>query len=1207
MSGGYFDQKRPGIGYGSGGYFPADPELDTQQLTPEQRETLLSMVANRTMQGAQSLMDFIDIPDAYLRGALSGRAGESVTPAEFLESWHSLPDADALGGWARPAAEFAAGLLVSPWNVIGGGISKAGGTALRAALPRSAQVAASRARIAANALDTSYARNALDSFRRNFNGKGVDTLTDLELGARPLVGPREAGRSQTLRDLAGAQANQQQAMDDLLDAAGSQARLNKQLDMPLRYDIGLKMPLSDEVLWGANIPGGEAFAQGMDRLGQISRWSSVGRAGNALTNKDLAGSLDEKGQIIGAVVGDAKRRQAEIGRRLVNQTIAPLAGVINQSADPAGLNRALRRALEGYPDPGDAALLAAHPEIGQFVNNWHAPGGLREQFIQGRRAMGLAGNEFEDEWGGMYFPRHTNDENFLDLIEEQGLAPQAVGARAHSAMTGDQLGRVPPMYTPGGTDFLNRLSRDDYVTGRARRATTDDDAAQHILGQVQAEIRRRYPTGRLPNGQPLPNYTLDQARNLAKILHQVSPETVGRLDLFGASPLEDLARYVVGNHQAAGVNEAIFDFLNGAARPLHPSAVPGGNHESIAQVLHRDLGINTIDNRGFMGPLPAGTPMFAGGRQQMEQRLQRFANAAGEVDLSNMSVDQDTVRRITKLKEYYARPELHNVLTKTVDAVNRIWKGPLLAWPAKFTRDHIGAVIMNLVEMGNPLDVINGYAATKHLMQGQLGKLDGFLAKVPRYAKIANPADRLKLYQEDLAAYDLMGRGRSLDQVGASQDIQHGTHTIDQFVPGMNPDTTLGYQLEDTIGMLAGGQGPLHPRNAAYSELFNAENWMPRRFFRGLWDERNNTNAITRYGARQGDITDKINRLAGYNGLLLQGYNPREAARRATKLHIDYSSLTAFERDALRRAAPFYAYTSRMSMNAAEKILENPTGRYSQLTMRLPQTIMGNSDEEEGYVPESIRNSYGLPNAFLGTPFGGAKEGVQPWLTDIDIPGIDQINMFQPVFNDAGGLDASGTLFKSVEDAIGKNASPLIKATTEMLTGIDTFTKRPIKDMDTAGNQIAEELFGIHPDSMYGQYIRSAKPLLDMAPFAPRLLQVANRMTDDEKVPDIRDRAWQTGLNMFSGVKIQNVDDQTRRRDARKKIAEMLDDDPLVRSFQQPFIPKEALPYADPELVELMALDRQLSRELKKERDLQKGIAPVTKRRKHTLATGYFE
>ena len=51
MSGGYFDQKRPGIGYGSGGYFPADPELDTQQLTPEQRETLLSMVANRTMQG----------------------------------------------------------------------------------------------------------------------------------------------------------------------------------------------------------------------------------------------------------------------------------------------------------------------------------------------------------------------------------------------------------------------------------------------------------------------------------------------------------------------------------------------------------------------------------------------------------------------------------------------------------------------------------------------------------------------------------------------------------------------------------------------------------------------------------------------------------------------------------------------------------------------------------------------------------------------------------------------------------------------------------------------------------------------------------------------------------------------------------------------------------------------------------------------------
>jgi hypothetical protein len=1222
MSAGYFDQpagrRAPQIGYGSGGYFPVDPRMASDPLTEAERESLLGMVAGRTMQGASALLDLIDTPASWLRDVVSGQElGSGTTPGQMLESWDLQPDANALGGWGRPAAEFAAGVLVDPLNVIGGGASKAGITALKAGLPRTAQVAASRAKIAANAVGDSYAKNALESFSKNFNGKTADLLTDQDLLARPLVGPRMASRGQTLRELADAQAgavrgtktfSNTDAYDELLGTVGSQKNLDGILDQPLRYDIGLKLPLSDQVLYGMNVPGGERLASGLDLAGQSLRWSAPGRAANAMVNNDLSGAMDEKGQIIGLAVNDTKRQMGEEGRRLVNQTIAPLAKVINASKDPAALNRVLRRAIEGYADPGDAAILAANPEIGQFITNWHRPGGLKETMNKMRRTAGLASNEFTDNYGGDYFPRHTNDENFLDRIEELGLAPQPVGAKAHSAMTGDQLGRVSPMYTPGGTDFLNRLSRDKRIAGRARTANTDDEAAGYILQEIQSEVGRRFPTGRLPNGDPVPMYGLGDARRLADIMHQMDPSSIGKVDLFGASPLEDLSRYIVGNYQGVGVNNATFDILDGVAKKGGPAYIKGGNHDSVANVLTRNLGINSVDESGgAIGPLPPGMSRIAGGKQQMEDRLGRFANANGQVDLSAVSVDDDTIRRITRMKEYYAKPELHNALTKATDAITRMWKAPLLAWPAKFTRDWLGGVVMNIVELGSPGDVMRGYGATKSLMQGRLDELDDFLGRVPMYQNVP-PADRIRRYQEDLAAYDMMGRGRSMDMAGATQDIAKGTHTIDQFLPGSSPDTTLAYQAYDAMGALAGGKGPLPTKNAAYSELFDPEGWKPGNFFKGLVDERNNTNAITRYGARQGDITDKINRLAGYNGMLLQGFNPRVAAAKAKKLHIDYSSLTTFERDYLRRLAPFYAYTSRMSMNAAEMIGANPSGRYAQLTMRAPRDIMENGKDDEGYVPESIRNSYGMPSSGFGTPFGGAKEGVQPWITDVDIPGIDQINMFQPVFDANGSLDASGSLFKSAEDIIGKNANPLIKATWEMGTGIDTFTKRPIKDMDTAAGQIAEELLGIHPDSAYGQAIRAAKPILDASPFAPRVLQIMNRMIDEEKVPDIRDRAFQTGVNMFSGVKFQNVDDQTRRRDARKKIAELLEDDPLVRSFTQPFIPQEAIPFADPELVDLMSLDRQLSRELKAERDLQHGIVPTRRRRaRNTQPTSYFE
>jgi hypothetical protein len=272
--------------------------------------------------------------------------------------------------------------------------------------------------------------------------------------------------------------------------------------------------------------------------------------------------------------------------------------------------------------------------------------------------------------------------------------------------------------------------------------------------------------------------------------------------------------------------------------------------------------------------------------------------------------------------------------------------------------------------------------------------------------------------------------------------------------------------------------------------------------------------------------------------------------------------------------------------------------------MRLPEAVL--HSEEEEYVPESIRGSYGTPvEGRLSRPFGGVKEGVTPWLTDIDLPGIDQINMIKPGFQRDGTPSIAGTAWNTGTDAVGKLAHPLLKEIAQTVTGENFYTKRPLKDMETVSQTLAEDLIGVHPQSAWGQTIKNLDPVLNLLPFAPRTLQITNRLLDDEKLPDFRDRLWQMGINATSGVKFQNVDDQARRIDARKKIAEMMQADPLVRNFTQTFIPEDSKPFVDNELLELMALERQLGKELARERELRSGVISTKKRR--TDPQSYFE
>jgi hypothetical protein len=68
----------------------------------------------------------------------------------------------------------------------------------------------------------------------------------------------------------------------------------------------------------------------------------------------------------------------------------------------------------------------------------------------------------------------------------------------------------------------------------------------------------------------------------------------------------------------------------------------------------------------------------------------------------------------------------------------------------------------------------------------------------------------------------------------------------------------------------------------------------------------------------------------------------------------------------------------------------------------------------------------------------------------------------------------------------------------------------------------------------------------------------------------------------LSGVKIENIDDAERTRDALAKIEEFLSDDPAVRPFASSYIPKDILPFVGDRTQNFYQLQRQLNKEKRK-------------------------
>jgi hypothetical protein len=264
---------------------------------------------------------------------------------------------------------------------------------------------------------------------------------------------------------------------------------------------------------------------------------------------------------------------------------------------------------------------------------------------------------------------------------------------------------------------------------------------------------------------------------------------------------------------------------------------------------------------------------------------------------------------------------------------------------------------------------------------------------------------------------------------------------------------------------------------------------------------------------------ENVNRLGTYADAVLQGLDPAAAAERVVAAHHDFSRLTPFERNVMRRIAPFYSWSRANLPVMAGELATNPGGRMGT-TMRVLNEMAGNN---RGFVPENVSQTGEL------IPVGGQENGRQSYLTSLGLPFEDLVG--------AGSLN----------QLVGQ-MSPALKVPLELAMGRQFYSGRELPaNYPLPGMTVANELIGASP--------------------ASRLMSYAREWMDPNRP------YWQTALHQLAGPRITSVDVEKARSQAIRQYAEeQLRNTPEASTYSRMYVPREMMGQLTPAELALLRL-----------------------------------
>ena len=927
---------------------------------------------------------------------------------------------------------------------------------------------------------------------------------------RPLIGQRAAQRHGTLDDLVTHASDPTTARADVMNyLRGDEAAYSRIAKQKLGGNFGVGLPFMDPS-FSFNVPGGGMVGDAMDKAAGALRWSPVGRAYNAFTNNAVGGALDAETQMIAAGADSAKRTAEAVARREHTLRTARLHGEEPDVFSEEG-NRAIGRLIEkpiDNPSRETDLVWDSQHPAAREYMDW-----WKQESAASPKKMadvGLQGTEFKDPHIEGYLPRKTDG-----LLDKAGVSSPSLG-RVLKTITSDQMHRADELMVPGGRDTIAfKLSRDPYVAGTKRDAKTDDKAAKHIAQILYGDSAA--------NGK--------QALHLAQLLHKLPDHIIKDVPLFAQHPSEMIGRYLEGRAGAESVQKSLFDSLAHIAATQQANLVEGGRHITMNEALARLQAKSTVGEAGEIGA-----------RQQMRTRLAaRTGGEADKIDLAMYSIPEDHVNRLLRARDVYDKPEAAKLLGETLDQINAHWKSGVLSNPARINRDLYSGAYSNWLE--GALTPAAWVAAKNLNTDAALPGFQKYLQSIPRYGNVADPEERMAQFYADLNATGMNRTTVDLDR----RNIVSGASATAPFIGS----------TRDTFGGALRELGPTSGRS-----------W--KQFGSDFLDI--NKNPIARAGARAGNLSDKINRMTGYLSLMKQGVAPAEAARRMARAHVDYSSLTQYERHIRDTFLPFYAYTSRIFREVLRQLAERPGGRYGQGLRTYERLQEGN---DETYTPSRMRQQFAAPISQSDPVFGGLAAGVDPknatrYFTDVDLPGFDQLQMF---------TGSPGNIAKNA----GQMLNPFLRTGAELITGEDFSTGARLNAASRGSGPVSKLYRAATGDPEAGRGGLTGTMTLDklagVTPYADRPLRILAGLADIDTGLSPLTRGVSVGWSQTGLGKLRDVSADDIRRDAIRRLEEQASG--YTQDIAVPYIPADQVSNVPLDAREALALARQLQKERK--------------------------
>jgi len=886
---------------------------------------------------------------------------------------------------------------------------------------------------------------------------------------------------------------------------------------PLAGLVGLGAPFSSPSAVLGTGQTGKAIGGWLDRAADKAAYSGVGRTLSRLFDADVKGMTSEAGQRAARANADAFRNADALAKadHLEGLKILEKHGLLDNGDD---LRRVMEGTLNGPVSPGMR-------EAADF---------MRKRYQQ-MHAEALA--------SGREVPQHFDD--YIDFASRQRVDPGTSSPgyrnghreRPFDPTSPNDVAREDLLrQIPGGTATINAMVADPTLA----QLIDHGKATGNYLG-AQAHIRQNYlgldaqAQAQLGawKAKPPAKGTADwtrfeqlqalhkKAEKLPGFLEDIDPiyRQPGATAYFGNNPLTDFTLYNLKHQKAQAGAGAIHDMFAASA------LAPGSSTADAVSIVDALKGAKLGHNPGIGSP--------SGMQAVLDKLVASGMLPAGSTvaDLANVHLPRDVASDAARYMNMVSVPEgLHPVLGAFDSLTNLTKAFQTSVFPSFHTRNMMTGLFQNaVIGASDPRHhALDPRAWFKPFRDALTMRSNGAVEGAADIFKATRPgitdAEATRLLMEEMFTH---GARTGLDSTAAAEAIGKGTvaNPVGLSLPG-------GGNEVSALDVL---KGKTLPANSSWNPMD----------IRGVGGDVGSMNPFSstgklrdetlfrpaRYGQEVGHLGDDLNRMSAFVALRRQGVDAAEAAVRSKAAHYDYSKMTDFEREVMRRVMPFYSFTRKNLPFQLQELASRPGGLVGTAVKQLDSMR-----SDAGFLPEQVSEGMAIP---VG---GKGDDGTQRFLTHFGLPVEDAFSML------GTGADPVGRTLEKT----GGMLNPLIKGPLEYMAGKQFYSGRALDDL----------------------YNVSGSTLLDQAVMNSPLSRV---MTTGRQLADDRKSAVDKLLGLVGPAKITDVDTNKARDIAAREIAtETLKASPGVSKFENLYVKPEDLASLSPEEFKLYQLYKYL-------------------------------